>query len=114
MIPRLATAVLALTGLTACLEDVDFFFAVNGQVFQDVAETGNGIIIGVGSEGAQSSTLIDGGLPAGMTLQTDGTIMGVPEEAGTFKFTVETIDADGQAFLRTNLVEIDKESIPGT
>jgi len=110
MIPRLATAVLALAGLTGCLEDVDFFFAVNADVFQDVANEGNGVIIGFGVDGAQSSTLVDGGLPAGMTLQTDGTIAGLPEETGTFKFTVETIDADGQSWLRTNLVEIDEET----
>ncbi|HEX5035895.1 MAG TPA: Ig domain-containing protein [bacterium] len=108
MKPRLATAVLALTGLTACLEDVDFFFSVNGQVFQDVAQSGNGVIIGIGRDDAQSSTLVDGGLPAGMTLQTDGTIAGLPEETGTFKFTVETIDADGRAHLLTSLVEIDE------
>jgi hypothetical protein len=108
MIPRLATAVLALTGLTGCLGDVDFFFAVNGDVIQSVANEGNGVVIGVGVDGAQSSTLIDGGLPAGMTLQTDGTIAGLPEETGTFQFTVETLDADGQAWLRTSLVEIDE------
>jgi hypothetical protein len=106
MISRLAAVITALAGLTGCLGDADFFFAVNPGVIQDVANGGNGVVIGIGVDGAQSSTLIDGTLPAGMTLQTDGTIAGLPEETGTFRFTVETVDADGQSQLRTGVVEI--------
>jgi putative Ig domain-containing protein len=108
MVTRFAIAALALAGLTACPEDLGFFFAVNADMFRQIAEEGNGVIIGVGIDGAQSSDLVEGAIPAGMILQTDGTIVGVPESAGSFKFTVETIDADGQAIVRTNWVEIEK------
>lgn len=106
MLTRLAALALLLTSLTACPEGTEFFFFSNGQVFNDVLESGNGIIIGVGVDGAQSSTLVSGDLPPGMALQADGTVAGVPEENGLFEFTVETVDAEGQAALRTRIVEI--------
>lgn len=108
MIPRLLAVVLTLAGLTACPENIDFFFFSNGQVFNDVLEEGNGIIIGVGTEDAESSELVAGDLPLGMTLQPDGTVTGIPEETGLFEFTIETVDFEGLATLETHLVEIEE------
>lgn len=110
MLPRLLAAVLALTALTACPEGVDFFVNINGDVVQRVQANGGGVIIGVGSltaEDVASTSLVDGQIPPGLTLQPDGTVSGVPEEIGFFEFTVETVDAEGRAALETTLVEVE-------
>jgi parallel beta-helix repeat protein len=45
--------------------------------------------------GAYTFTLIAGNLPAGMSLAADGWLSGVPQDAGTYAFTVRVTDVTG-------------------
>ncbi len=47
-----------------------------------------------GGTGPLTHTLASGSLPAGITLAADGTLSGVPDESGTFDFTVSATDAN--------------------
>lgn len=48
-----------------------------------------------GGMGPYTFSLASGSLPKGVTLQPDGTLTGIPEETGTFTFTVKAIDKNG-------------------
>ncbi len=45
--------------------------------------------------GPYTYTLVGGSLPAGMSLSTDGWLTGLPQDAGTFTFTVRVADLSG-------------------
>ena len=62
-------------------------------------------------------TLAGGTLPPGLTLSPEGELAGTPTQPGTFTFTVQVADADGNTVAReVELVvepaEITKESLP--
>jgi hypothetical protein len=43
-------------------------------------------------------TQISGELPPGLTLSSDGTLVGTPTQAGTYEFTVEAVNPVGIGF----------------
>lgn len=58
--------------------------------------------------------LIDGSLPSGLSLSSDGVISGVPAETGAFSFTVSAKDSTGVAGVRQyafNVLSADEPSI---
>jgi Zn-dependent metalloprotease len=52
-------------------------------------------IIASGGTAAYTYAVTDGTFPTGLTLNTDGTILGTPTAAGTFTFEVTATDANG-------------------
>ncbi len=62
----------------------------DGTVGADYADT----LEATGGTAPYAFGSIDGGLPAGLELGTDGTIQGVPTTAGTFAFTAQVTDAN--------------------
>ena len=46
-------------------------------------------------------TLTEGSLPAGVTLQPDGVLSGIPTETGEFKFTVTVSDSGKPAYQKS-------------
>ena len=65
-----------------------------------------------------SWSLVDGKLPAGLTLKTNGTITGTPTEYGTFTFTVDAYNSQGSDEAELSLtvedpgIEINEENFP--
>jgi len=60
-----------------------------------------------GGTGAYTWSVSSGSLPAGITLgSTTGTLAGTPTAAGTFSFTVQVTDADGQSATKATTLAI--------
>lgn len=100
-------------GTSGCLEDVGLFFAFNVNDIEEAIQEGEGVIvIGVANEDSDSAKLVSGQLPAGLTLEPDGTVQGIPEETGTFEFAIETVEADGSSMQQNYVVEITEGHTP--
>ncbi|GHC68622.1 autotransporter domain-containing protein [Limoniibacter endophyticus] len=56
-------------------------------------------------------SLTAGNLPAGLTLGTDGSLKGIPSEAGSFTFTVTATDANGDAGMGSYTLGVDAPAI---
>ncbi|MBI1761578.1 MAG: putative Ig domain-containing protein [Acidobacteria bacterium] len=60
-----------------------------------------------GANGAVSYARTAGALPAGLTLNSNGTLSGTPTVAGSFDFTITATDAQGCTFSRSFTLVID-------
>ncbi len=61
-----------------------------------VITPGGSAFIARGGRAPYTFAITSGALPAGLTLNANGTITGTPTVSGTFTFTVEVTDSDGQ------------------
>lgn len=78
-------------------------FLADGEVGQEYAQE----FTAEGGTGPYSYALADGDLPPGLVLNgTEGTLAGVPSEAGNFSFTLQVEDANGGTDTRSYTVEI--------
>lgn len=50
--------------------------------------------------------VIEGALPAGLTLSRDGVVSGSPTAAGDFSFSVQVVDSGGQAYSAQDSIDI--------
>ncbi len=57
-----------------------------GQEYSQYIDAGGGL-------GSLSWSLVSGSLPSGLTLSSSGELFGIPQSAGTFKFTVQVEDS---------------------
>ena len=76
-----------------------------------IAQVGIGYEYGLtarGGDGDFDWSLVDGALPAGLSLSVDGVIDGVPEESGTSAFTVRVESGDGQVVERAFSIEVEE------
>jgi hypothetical protein len=64
------------------------------------------IITANGGSSPYSFTIISGNLPDGLTLNSSGSISGTLSKAGTFNFTINTIDANDCAVIRVYTVSV--------
>ncbi|MGF1451820.1 MAG: putative Ig domain-containing protein [Opitutales bacterium] len=63
-------------------------------------------------QGSVSWSLASGNLPAGLTLQSNGSLTGTPTENGTFLFEVTATDGAGQSDTRKMLLAVDSDNPP--
>jgi Domain of unknown function DUF11/Putative Ig domain len=50
------------------------------------------VVVQAGKQGPATASLIDGSLPAGMRVQADASLYGVPYQAGSYTFTIQAND----------------------
>ena len=67
------------------------------------------VYIAYGGTGPMWFTLTEGTMPAGLSLTSNGCVLGTPTESGTFTFTVEVQNLAGQAS-RTFTLSVDPDS----
>ncbi|HKY63587.1 MAG TPA: putative Ig domain-containing protein [bacterium] len=93
----------------ACGSDLVWFVSWNTG---DIEEGGLVVVIGTPhSQPLKSVELIEGEIPAGMHVESDGTVQGVPEEAGHFDFTLRLTETSGRVLQKSYSVEVDSESV---
>lgn len=87
-----------LMSMPACGE-ATFFFIWNTGTFGDPRGGFVGVfVIGEPSEEPlEEVVLVDGRIPRGMAIQSDGTIQGIPEETGDFVITLGLKYLDGRS-----------------
>ena len=69
-------------------------------------------LVGFGGDSPYNFVLL-GTLPPGLTMGTDGTIIGTPTVAGTYSFSVKIIDHDGAVCTQTVRMTINPVAVPG-
>jgi hypothetical protein len=91
--------------LGGCGADVDWFVSFHGGEIQQ-----DGLVVIIGSahsEPLDKVVLVEGEIPPGMELQADGTVQGVPEQGGTYDFTLELTEKNGKVLRKAYSVEIE-------
>ncbi|HKX12116.1 MAG TPA: putative Ig domain-containing protein [bacterium] len=94
----------------ACGSDVVWFVSWNAGPVDP-----NGLVVIIGTPHDQplkSVELIEGEIPKGMHLESDGTVQGIPEEGGEFDFTLQLTETSGRVLEKSYSVEVDAESPP--
>ncbi|HEX5034346.1 MAG TPA: putative Ig domain-containing protein [bacterium] len=78
----------------------------------DIEEGGLIVVIGTPhTQPLKSVELVEGEIPAGMQIENDGTVQGIPEEAGHFDFTLRLTETSGRVLQKSYSVEVDSESV---
>ncbi len=103
---RMLAAIGLIFALTGCPEEIDFFIAINADDIESRVNEGGVIGIGVSSLESESASLVSGQIPKGMAVEPDGTVQGIPEEAGVFEFTIQTLGPEGESTLQSYILEI--------
>ena len=95
--------------IPACGSDLVWFVSWNsGPIDRD------GLVVIIGTphdQPLESVELIEGEIPAGMAIEPDATVRGIPEEAGQFDFTLELTESRGRVLEKSYSVEVDAESV---
>jgi hypothetical protein len=94
---------------SACGSDVVWFVSWNSG---PVEREGLVVIIGTPHDQPLTSVeLIEGDIPKGMHLESDGTVRGIPQEGGEFDFILRLTEAGGEILQKSYSVEIDPASV---
>jgi hypothetical protein len=92
---------------SSCGSDVVWFVSWNsGPIEQE------GLVVIIGTPHAEPLTnveLIEGEIPKGMHVESDGTVRGIPEEGGEFDFTLQLTEKSGRVLEKSYSVEVDAE-----
>lgn len=76
-----------------------------------IEQEGLVVIIGTPHEQPLANVeLIEGEIPKGMHVESDGTVRGIPEEGGLFDFTLQLTERSGRVLEKSYSVEVDAES----
>jgi len=87
---------------------VAWFVSFNTGQVDDALQNGFVLVIGTPhSQPLESVNLVEGELPPGMEVQSDGTVEGIPEESGNFDFTLELTETSGKVLRNSYSVEVE-------
>lgn len=90
---------------SSCGSDVVWFVSWNAGPIEQ-----NGLVVIIGTPHDQplaSVELIDGEIPNGMHVETNGTVQGIPKEAGEFDFTLRLTETSGRVLEKSYSVEVE-------
>lgn len=92
--------------------DAVWFVSFNSGQADDALLNGFVLVIGTPhTEPLESVSLVEGDLPPGMEIHDNGTVQGIPEESGSFDFTLELTETSGKVLRKSYSVQVEAPKV---